>query len=811
MNRCFFSRTALSVLILFSAIITRAADANEQDQIAILQSTASTRDKDAACMQLKRIGTEQSVPALAALLTDEQLSRSARYALESMQSSAAGEALLAALPKTSGLLKVGIINSLAVRKDEAAVEAISGLLADANEQIAVAASEALGKIGGAKSLAALESAPASSANAVNDARLDARLMIANQMLTQGDDAGARKAFQGIYDGQKNESLRDAAFRGLILSSGQDGIQLMTDAISSDDLARQGAALQVASTLKSDAVTRALADLLPKTQAAVQIALLRFLAQRGDASVLQSVATLADSSDASVRLAAITALGDLGDGTVALLLARKAAGSIGADRAAARQSLLDLRHGSVTHTLVGAVADADSKVRLELLRAIGNRGDMSAVPDLIGFARNDDDSIRAASCQALASLAGVAQIPNLIQLVVDAKSDDARNEAAEALGVVSQRAQATAGHAAASALAAAIQNSPVEARVTLLPICAGLNEPAARDAVRAAMKDSEPRVRDAAIRAACDTHDPEMLPDLIQLAREGDGNKFRPQAIGGCVRLMTQEEKANFSTDEKIRVFKQIADSHLDAAEERMILSGLAGIADERAMALALPLVDDAAVRPEAARAVTQIAGAICGSNQEEASAALKKVLAAAPDEDAQKAANAILQRIHEMSTYITAWQVSGPYVEAGKNYSALFDIAFPPETGADNSVKWQTLPVGTDPAIPGKLDLLKFLGGEQRVAYVRTWIYSPDERKALLELGSDDGNKVWLNGELIHANNASRGFQAGSDKVDVTLKKGWNPLLLKITQNTLGWEFSVRFVGMDGAALSDIRASLNPS
>ena len=36
--------------------------------------------------------------------------------------------------------------------------------------------------------------------------------------------------------------------------GQDGIQLMTDAISGDDLARQGAALQVASTLKSEAVT-----------------------------------------------------------------------------------------------------------------------------------------------------------------------------------------------------------------------------------------------------------------------------------------------------------------------------------------------------------------------------------------------------------------------------------------------------------------------------------------------------------------------------------------------------------------------------
>ena len=137
MNRCFFSRAALSALLLISASVARAADANEQDQIAILQSTASPHEKDAACLELKRIGTEQSVPALAALLTDEQLSHSARYALESMQAPEAGEALVAALPKTSGLLKVGIINSLAVRKDDAAIDAISGLLTDANEQMSL--------------------------------------------------------------------------------------------------------------------------------------------------------------------------------------------------------------------------------------------------------------------------------------------------------------------------------------------------------------------------------------------------------------------------------------------------------------------------------------------------------------------------------------------------------------------------------------------------------------------------------------------------------------------------------------------------
>jgi HEAT repeat protein len=786
-----------------------AADGpDEQRQIEILQSASSPHDKDVACAALKRIGTAQSVPALAALLTDERLSHSARYALESMPAPEAGAALLEALPKTSGLTEIGIINSLAARKDEAAIAPLSKLLSDANNDVAVAAAESLGRIGGAEALAALESAAAVSSAAVNDARIDARLMIANELLTHGDDVAARNAFQRIYDSRQSEAVRGAAFRGLILSSGQDGIQLMSDAISGADAARQGAALQLASTLKGDSVTKALADLLTRTQAPVQIALLRCLSQRGDGAALPAVASLAEDADPDVRVAAIAALGDLGDGTVALLLARKAAETTGAERIVARQSLLDLRHGDVTATLVDAVSGADPKARLELLRALGNRGDKAALPKLIELAQVDDDAMRAASCQALALLAGAPQISDLIKLVIDAKGDDARSEAAEALNAVYQRVESQTGHADAAPLAAAAGSGSVDARISLLTVCAGLNEAPAREALRAAIKESDSRVKEAAIRAVCDTHDPELLPDLIQLAHETDDGKFRVLAIGGCVRLMTQEEKVDISLDEKLRTFKNILDTSTDAASRRMILSGLGAIGDERALAMSLPLVDDSAVRPEASRAVIQIAGAICGAHQAEAGAALKKVLDAAPDADVQKAANDVLHRIQEMARYVTAWEVAGPYELAGKNYAALFDIAFPPEEGTGDAAKWQTLPAATDPAQPWKLDLLKALGGEQRVAYARTLIYSPDDRAARLELGSDDGAKVWLNGKLVHANNASRALQPGSDKVDVTLQKGWNTLLLKVTQNNQGWEFCVRFVETDGSQIPGLRASL---
>src|SRR5260221_10136184 len=107
----------------------RAADSDdEQRLIQVLQSNASPAEKDAACARLKIVGTSRCVPALAALLTDEQLSHSARYALEPMQPPEATRALVEALAKTRGSVRVGIINSLAAREDPTASKALLPML-----------------------------------------------------------------------------------------------------------------------------------------------------------------------------------------------------------------------------------------------------------------------------------------------------------------------------------------------------------------------------------------------------------------------------------------------------------------------------------------------------------------------------------------------------------------------------------------------------------------------------------------------------------------------------------------------------------
>ena len=94
---------------------------------------------------------------------------------------------------------------------------------------------------------------------------------------------------------------------------------------------------------------------------------------------------------------------------------------------------------------------------------------------------------------------------------------------------------------------------------------------------------------------------------------------------------------------------------------------------------------------------------------------------------------------------------------------------------------------------------------ENCCVYLETWVMSPKAQKARLELGSDDGIKVWLNKEMIHDNHAARAVGIGNDKVDVKLKKGINHLLVKVTQGTGDWGMVARIVRTNGRQVPGLK------
>jgi hypothetical protein len=96
------------------------------------------------------------------------------------------------------------------------------------------------------------------------------------------------------------------------------------------------------------------------------------------------------------------------------------------------------------------------------------------------------------------------------------------------------------------------------------------------------------------------------------------------------------------------------------------------------------------------------------------------------------------------------------------------------------------------------------MGGEERVAYLKTQIFSDKAQKATLLVASDDGVKVWLNGKVVHAANVGRAC-GSPDTVEVTLNEGWNKILVKVTQGGYGWEAWMKVRDAAGEALDKFR------
>jgi len=180
----------------------------------ILKSDAKYAGKQYACRELSIIGTQQSVPVLAPMLTNQEYSDMARYALERIPGDAVDKALLAALPKAEGKAKIGIVNSLGERGTKAAAGEIAKLVDNSDRVLAGAAISALGKIGGADALRGLDKALAGAPDNQKMLVYDAYLRIADKMVAAGDKAGANKIYISLNKEGVPSLVRSAAMKGI---------------------------------------------------------------------------------------------------------------------------------------------------------------------------------------------------------------------------------------------------------------------------------------------------------------------------------------------------------------------------------------------------------------------------------------------------------------------------------------------------------------------------------------------------------------------------------------------------------------------
>ncbi len=225
------------------------------------------------------------------------------------------------------------------------------------------------------------------------------------------------------------------------------------------------------------------------------------------------------------------------------------------------------------------------------------------------------------------------------------------------------------------------------------------------------------------------------------------------------------------------------------------------------------------LRREAVAVVLDRAGKLAsGDDKQQAVAAYREALTAARDLDQIKAASEELRKLGEKVDlpthfgFIMTWKLAGPFDNTNKSG---FDVAYEPEKGVDLSAKYQgklgevRWSSHTTENEYGTVDLNKAQANHKgAITYAYAVFQSDKDQDVELRLGCINANKVWLNGELLTANNVYHSNTEIDQYVGRgRMNKGRNEILLKICQNeqeevwAQRWEFQLRVCDRYGTAI----------
>lgn len=166
--------------------------------IAILEANdPSFETKARACRQLALTGDAAAVPVLAGLLADEKLGDYARNALETLPCPEAGAALRNALPRLKGRQMAGVVDSLGMRRDPAAVADLAAMANDPAAALEAGVPGALAKIGTDEAVAALKRILASPHAGLRMASVHAALAAARDLLASGRGSHAAELLAAL--------------------------------------------------------------------------------------------------------------------------------------------------------------------------------------------------------------------------------------------------------------------------------------------------------------------------------------------------------------------------------------------------------------------------------------------------------------------------------------------------------------------------------------------------------------------------------------------------------------------------------------
>ncbi|MBN2451094.1 MAG: HEAT repeat domain-containing protein [Lentisphaeria bacterium] len=829
----------------------------------------SRHEKCAAILGIGRAGGADELPALFGFLedADAEIQGAARMALSSMPARVVVPAVTRRIASALPGLKAELLSVLAEAHYAEAFPVFAAAAADEDESVRLAAIDGMGRLGDERAAPELVRLIPAGTPAVRDAARNALALlpgdaavvraVAEALKTAAEDARtdlvhtltvrrSPAAVDTLVQTARNDAaktVRTAALDGLgALAAPEHGSALVDLLLAApSDAERETAQKAIVAVSRRTASVELLSEpILAAIRTAGKPAralLLRALGRLGGERAAQAVRTAAADPDAEIRLAAIRAFGDWPDMSVADDLR-----ALIRDETEILPKVLALRgYTRLVREVCGAPAEEKVALYRGILSADLRAEEKKLVLAGLGEVPHPGAMELAGSFLPDAALAAEAAVA--VNQVADAirwtLPDAARQGLQAVLGAeAGEAAKARAGELLGQIdtydgyierwFLAGPYTQKGKAGKDLLPIpFPPETEPAKDPGWRVVATGSEPGktwyvpldVILGGSQCVAYLRTLAWVPDSTRARLEVGSDDGVKAWVNGTEALVNDADRAVAPAQDTAAValtagwnaillkVSQTGGNWSGAARLRAAdgspLPEAVAPGDPRLFEVARRSVAGGDRQAEAALEALRLAGGLPAQEKP----ILEAVIAQAAAPDLRERVRQRLTDLEAAEDFIPAWETCGPFLVAGKEGAELLDLPFDPETKPDFD-GWRPAPPGPNPQRPWELDFGKIYGGDHRAAYVRSLIHAEQACEAQLEIGSDDGIKAWLNGEVAHSNNAARPVRPGDDKAKIRLRQGANTLLLKITQGQGGWGVCARVRAADGSHLDGIRHGL---
>jgi HEAT repeat protein len=637
----------LSQHALSAADTQRSAPEQEANLIKVLKSDAPPQDKAITCRQLAIYGTKQAVPALAPLLTDPELASWARIALEVIPDRAADEALQGAAAHLEGKLLIGVINSIGVRRNPQAVGILTAKLKDQDAGVASAAAEALGHIGSAAAIRALEDSLGNARSEIRQAVAYGCILSAEKLMDGGQLAEAARLYDKVRLADVNKQRKLEATRGAILARQSEGVPLLIEQLRSADAGFFAIGLRTARELSGRQVTQALAAELDQAGPERQSLLFLALADRTDEAVLPKVLELARNGPRHVRTAALGLLDRFRDLACVPVLLEAAAGNDAELSRLSRASLARLGGNDVDEDLLARLRLSSGKTRVILIDLAKQRRIEGALPIVMRSTEDADAGVRRAAVEAAGVLGTDQQAASLVRLFSITHSSDEREDIEASLLAICRR---NGTRCLPHVLPIARAGDSIALRKVGLRALGSIGGAEALAVVKTALNDREEALEDEAVSVLSTwpntwPEDSGVAEPLLALIRSGKKASHQAQGLQGYLHFI--EENQKLTEAQKLAKLEELLGFTENADQKRQIIAVLGNVPSGGTLQRLLEMAADETVAEETFMAAMRIVTAknLKGVTREQRQTALQTVIEKTKNDATRQRATAALQRI----------------------------------------------------------------------------------------------------------------------------------------------------------------------